>query len=162
MGLKRFCCDFCQSVLPMFSSESFIVSDLHLRMHWAVYPPPQLGPTTVVSHPKILLCFSQFILVLIPCYIDYFSFMVSPNIGRIYLLHFFSVCLECSWFFALIYIYIYIYTHIHIHTKNLDSTWDCTELREHFAFSVNSGSLKKITHFDCAGSPLLLTGFHSL
>ena len=31
VGQKRSCCDFCQSVLPMFSSESFIVSGLTFR-----------------------------------------------------------------------------------------------------------------------------------
>ena len=31
MGHRGFCCDLCQSVLPMFSSRSFIVSGLTFR-----------------------------------------------------------------------------------------------------------------------------------
>lgn len=31
-GSKRFCFDFCQSVLPFFSSKSLIVSDLLFRV----------------------------------------------------------------------------------------------------------------------------------
>ena len=32
MDPKRYCCDLCQSVLPMFSSKSFIVSRLTFRL----------------------------------------------------------------------------------------------------------------------------------
>ena len=31
MDSKRYCCNLCQSVLPLFSSKSFIVSGLTLR-----------------------------------------------------------------------------------------------------------------------------------
>ena len=31
MGHRGFCCDLCQSVLPLFSSRSFIVSGLTVR-----------------------------------------------------------------------------------------------------------------------------------